>query len=148
MKKYFLMIIIIAMIILSLSVVSCAEKVSIRFSWWGSQVRNDITLKVIKMFEEKYPDINVVPEYTGYGGYWTKINIQAAGSNLPDVFQISTNHIKIYANNSEMLNLNPYVNNGTLKTNTINPKLLNSANFDGKLLALIQGASPLAILYH
>src|SRR5690625_2032825 len=56
-----------------------AEETTIRVAWWGDQERHDMTLEVIELFEELNPGIKVQPEYTGWDGYWERLNTQAAG---------------------------------------------------------------------
>ncbi|MFY9436233.1 MAG: ABC transporter substrate-binding protein, partial [Limnochordia bacterium] len=63
------------------------EQIVLRVSWWGSQGRHDRTLAVIDLFEAKYPHIKIEPEFAGWDNYWERIAAQAAGRNLPDVFQ-------------------------------------------------------------
>ncbi|WP_319520550.1 ABC transporter substrate-binding protein [uncultured Martelella sp.] len=65
-----------------------AEQTEIRFGWWGNEARAANTLKVIEMFEEKYPDITVKAEYSGYNGYQTRLSTQFAGGAEPDISQV------------------------------------------------------------
>src|SRR5262245_60888995 len=64
-----------------------AQPVNLRLAWWGSQDRHDRTIKVIKLFEQTYPNITITYEFAGFQDYWVKMNTQAAGKSLPDVIQ-------------------------------------------------------------
>ena len=49
--------------LMALSIVGhAAEPIELRVAWWGSQNRHDRTLEAIKLFEEMYPHITVLPE--------------------------------------------------------------------------------------
>ncbi|PRX28288.1 carbohydrate ABC transporter substrate-binding protein (CUT1 family) [Orenia metallireducens] len=121
--------------------------VTIRFAWWGSQSRHERTLKVIKLFEQKYPNIKVQPEYTGWGGYWDKMNAQAAGKNLPDVIQHVRKYISGYAENGQLLDLSPYIKDGSLDTTNIADVYLQMGQVYGKQIGLATGVNAPAGYY-
>ncbi|GAB6099543.1 sugar ABC transporter substrate-binding protein [Halanaerocella petrolearia] len=123
------------------------EKVTIRFGWWGSQSRHDKTLKVIEMFEEKYPNIEVQPEYTGWSGYWDKMNAQAAGGNLPDVIQHVRKYISGYVENDQLLDLTPYIEDGTLDVSNIDDAYLEMGQVYGKQMGMATGVNAPAGYY-
>lgn len=41
------------------------DKCTLRFSWWGGDDRHEATLKAIELWNKKYPDIKIEPEYGG-----------------------------------------------------------------------------------
>jgi len=73
MKKQIFLTVFVFALIISLSLSGYAEKTTLRVMWWGSQTRHERTQQVIKLFEEKYPDIDVKPEFTSWDGYWDKM---------------------------------------------------------------------------
>ena len=48
-------------------------KVTLRISWWGNDDRHKATNEAIKKFQEKYPDIKVKAEYSGWDGIVEKM---------------------------------------------------------------------------
>ncbi|TBL73239.1 ABC transporter substrate-binding protein [Paenibacillus thalictri] len=88
-----------------------AKKVELRVLWWGTQDRHDMTVKALELFEKKYPDIKVKPEFSGFDGYFDKLNVQVSGGNAPDLFQITYQVMNDYASRGALLDLN------TLKLN-------------------------------
>src|SRR5690242_4474688 len=42
---------------------SSGDKIELRFAWWGSQDRHDRTIKVIQLFEQQHPNINITYEF-------------------------------------------------------------------------------------
>lgn len=59
------------------------EQVELRVMWWGDQTRADITTAMLKKFEEKHPNIKVVPEFSPFDGYFDKLNTQLASGTAP-----------------------------------------------------------------
>jgi multiple sugar transport system substrate-binding protein len=123
------------------------DKVTIRFAWWGSQSRHERTLKVIELFEKKYPNIKVQPEYTGWSGYWDKMNAQAAGNNLPDIIQHVRKYINGYAEGGQLLDLTPYIENGSLNTSNIDDVYLQMGQVYGKQIGMATGVNAPAVYY-
>ena len=124
-----------------------AEKVTLRFSWWGSQDRHDRTLKVIELFEEEYPNIDIQPEFTGWSGYWDRINTQMAGDNLPDIVQHVRKYMSGYVKNENLLDLTPYLKNGTLNTRNIPESLVAMGNINGRQYGMATGVNAPAVYY-
>ena len=92
------------------------EKIVLRVSWWGSQGRHDRTLAAIELFEQKYPHITIEPEFAGWDNYWERIGAQAAGRNLPDVFQQDMQYLDLYSSRNMLADLQPYVDSGAIDT--------------------------------
>lgn len=65
------------------------DKCTLRFSWWGGDDRHEATLKAIELWNEKYPDIKIEPEYGGWDGWTEKLNTQVSGDTAPDIMQIN-----------------------------------------------------------
>lgn len=64
------------------------EQVTLRFSWWGSDVRHQATLDAIAAYMELNPHVTIEGEYQGYDGYQQKIMTQIAGNSAPDIMQL------------------------------------------------------------
>lgn len=123
------------------------ETVTLRISWWGSQGRHDRTLAVIELFEQKYPHIKIEPEFAGWGDYWDRIATQAAGRNLPDIFQQDMQYIDLYASRGMLADLTPYVESGALDTTHISDSELGGGRLKGKLYGLNLGSNAVVGLY-
>ena len=73
------------------------KTVNLKMSWWGGDARHKQTLEAIKLFEEKYPEIKVKPEYGGWQGWQEKVTTQIVGNTSPDVMQINWNWIDLFS---------------------------------------------------
>lgn len=65
------------------------DKCSLRFSWWGGDDRHEATLKAIDLWNKKYPDITITPEYGGWDGWSEKVTSQVSSGTEPDIMQIN-----------------------------------------------------------
>ncbi len=69
----------------------------LRMSWWGGNDRHQATIKALEKFQEKYPDIKVKAEYTGWDGHLARLTTQIAGNTEPDVMQTNWNWLPIFS---------------------------------------------------
>ncbi|GHT68480.1 sugar ABC transporter substrate-binding protein [Spirochaetia bacterium] len=65
-----------------------AKPVTLRFSWWGADVRHQATLQAIDRYMELHPNVTIEGEYQGFDGYPQKIMTQIAGRTEPDLMQL------------------------------------------------------------
>jgi multiple sugar transport system substrate-binding protein len=79
--------------------------VTLRVSWWGSDVRHKMTQELIAAFEAENPDINVEGEYGDWSGYWDKLATQVASQDAPDVIQMDAAYLGEYAGRGALLEL-------------------------------------------
>lgn len=123
-----------------------AENVELRMTWWGSDARHEKTLKAIELFEQKNPGIKITPEYSGFDGYFDKLNTQIAAGNAPDLIQMGGN-IKEYIDKNALLDLSPYVGN-VLNLEDFSEGLLKKATVDNKFYGVTLGVSSFGLLYN
>ncbi|WP_339316392.1 sugar ABC transporter substrate-binding protein [Paenibacillus sp. FSL R10-2734] len=123
------------------------ESVELRFSWWGSQVRTENTLKVIELFEKKYPNIKITGEYVGgTDGYWNKINTQIAGGNAPDLIQLGNNFPE-YVSRNTLLDLNPYIGK-KINVDHIDKTTIAAGQVDGITYGISLGSNSFGVAYN
>lgn len=123
-----------------------AKDVELRMTWWGSDARHEKTLKAIELFEEKNPGIKITGEYSGFDGYFDKLNTQIAAGNAPDLIQMGGN-IKEYVDKNALLDLKPYV--GTIiHQEDFSEGLIKKATFDDKFYGVTLGVSSFGLIYN
>ena len=115
------------------------QPVQLRFAWWGSQDRHNRTIKVIEMFQQKYPHISISYEFAGFQDYWTKMTTQATGQNLPDLMQQDYAYITQWASNNLLTPLDEHVSGGTIKLDGVPKASVDGARLNGKLYAVNLG---------
>ncbi|GAA1013060.1 lipoprotein [Acrocarpospora pleiomorpha] len=117
----------------------------IRFSWWGSEQRNARTNAVIDLFQKKFP-VKVAGEPVDYLKYFERLNVQAAGGNMPCVTQMLTFGLNDYASKDLFLDLS---NAKPLDLGPLDKGVVDSLRTDdGKLYMAPYGMAPSVIAYN
>ena len=128
--------------------IDSSEQKELRFLWWGSQRRNDLTLDAISVFEEKNPDIKISPEYTSYETYFDKLTTQVAGGNAPDIIQMDLAWMDAFTQDEVLLNLDPYIESGALSMENVEEAAITSATFNDSVYGVTAGFIALGIIYN
>jgi ABC-type sugar transport system, periplasmic component len=123
--------------------------VTLRFSWWGGDARAEATLKVIKQFQDKYPNITIKPEYGGSEGYNDKISTQLSAGTAPDIIQLANNMPAYYkaqgADYFVDLKKSGF-NFSKFEENYLNMRI--NGNIDGTQVGIPTGVASSAFLYN
>ena len=118
-----------------------------RLTWWGNTIRDEQTLKAVELFTEKNPGLTIDTETTGWGGYWDKVNTQAASSSMPDLMQQDYAYIGQWASRNQLLDLTPYINDGTIDVSKIPGVVLSSGGINGKIYGIPLGSTAYSMVY-
>ena len=108
------------------------EDIVLSISWWGGDSRHEATLEALKLFEEKYPNIKVEPQYGAWGGWLEQLSVQMAGKTEPDVMQINWNWIYEFSKDGNgFADLNQY--SDVIDLTQYPESLLEEMTMEGKL---------------
>ncbi|GBG10569.1 hypothetical protein PAT3040_05316 [Paenibacillus agaridevorans] len=121
---------------------AAGDKIALRFAWWGSEERHNATLDAIKLYEEKNPGIDIVPEYGGWDGFTDKLKTQLIAGQGPDV---------IFAELAWGIDPNYYVSVDkfpSIRLDKINPALLDQAKVNGEIKGVPVYQAVNAIVYN
>lgn len=122
-------------------------KVHLKMCWWGSQTRNDATQKVVDMYMEENPDVEIEMEFMDWSGYWDKLSTVAAGGSLPDIIQMDYGYLNQYASSNQLAELDEFMDSGVIDTSKFQEGVIESGTVDGKCYALSLGIQPPAMMY-
>jgi len=121
----------------------------IRFSWWGGQVRNDKTDRIIQLFEQENPGVKIARENADFAPYWERLTIQSAGNNQPCAITMQTRWLATYARPDILMPLDDLVADGTLDVTGIPESVLNAGRgADGNLYMIPHGVFYFALMYN
>ncbi len=123
------------------------DKIVLRLYWWGNQLRNDQTAKVIALYEELHPEIDIQPEFTDWSGYWDRLAAFTAGGNTPDIITMAYTYYNQYQENGILADLTPFIEDGTIDTTNIPDSIIESGSTDGHCYAISLGSNALAMFY-
>lgn len=126
---------------------SSAGTTSLRVAWWGNPTRDERTLKVIDMYQQKHPNVSIEPETVGWAGYWDRINTQVASGNMPDVMQHDYAYLLQFAGRDLMADLTPYVQNNTINLSGVDESYLSGGRVNGKLYGVSLGTNAVCLVY-
>lgn len=117
-------------------------------AWWGNQTRNERTQKIIDLYSEQNPGVAIDGQFSEFNDYWQKLATAAAGHSMPDIVQMDYKYLNQYVTNGLLVDLTPYVEDGTIDTADCNQDVLNSGSVNGGLYALCNGINAPALLYN
>jgi multiple sugar transport system substrate-binding protein len=116
--------------------------VTLRFTWWGSDVRHQVTQQMIEAFEAEHPNITVQGEFGEWSGYWDKLATQTAANDSPDIIQMDELYLREYAGRDALLDLSTQ---NALDTTTYDESTLATGEFNGGIYGLSAGVNSLSI---
>lgn len=147
-----LLVLLVALMLISGSLFAAAQKevatkdevTTIRLAWWTNEVRTAVTLKMIEAYEKEHPNVKIVPEYTGWAGYWDKLATQIAANETPDIMQLTQELYIEYASGGVIAPLNDY----KMDFAKVDKAALDSWVHDGKTYGMPLGLNGWALLYN
>ncbi|WP_248764080.1 ABC transporter substrate-binding protein [Pseudarthrobacter sp. SSS035] len=116
--------------------------VELRFSWWGSDKRAQLTQAAIAAFEAENPNIKIKPEYGDWSGYWDKLATQVAANDAPDIIQMDEKYITEYSTRGALLDLSKY----QIDTSKLDEAALNAGKSEDGLTGIPAGINAATIL--
>ncbi len=105
------------------------EPVTLSFTWWGNDVRHEITQQLIDAFEAEHENITIEPQFTDWAGYWDKLSTTVAAGDTPDIIQMDEKQLSTYAANGVLLDLSEL--GDSLPTDDFPEAVLGTGALDG-----------------
>lgn len=122
------------------------DRIRIRFAGYvESQEQMGQTLAVLKLYSEKHPNVEIVPEFTNFRAFTDKIATETAGGNAPDMFSVNVDLLAEYARRGVSTPLDRFVPNPIDLSDYLG-SAVNAARFGGKQFAIPNDAIAPAII--
>ena len=118
--------------------------VSMTMFWWGNQVRNERTQAALDLYSETN-GVKLDGQFAEWSDYWNKLATSAAGHAMPDVVQMDYMYLDQYAKSGLLVDLKPYIENGTLDVSQISENTIASGTVDGGVYAIAAGINAPAL---
>ncbi len=122
-------------------------KVELRLAWWGNPTRDERTLKVVDLYQQKFPNVTIDPETVGWGGYWDRLNTQVAAGNLPDLMQHDYAYMLQWVSRKQLADLTPFIQKKTIDLTGVDDSYLSGGRVDGKIYGVSLGTNAVCFLY-
>ncbi len=117
-------------------------------SWWGNQTRNERTQEALDLYSEQNPEVTFDGQFAEWADYWNKLATSSAGHSLPDVVQMDYKYLKQYVDNNLLVDLTPYIEDGTIDVSNVSENMLNSGKVGDGIYAISLGINAPALLYN
>ena len=127
---------------------SAGEGTNLIMTWWGNQVRNERTQNALNLYMEQNPGVTIDGQFSEWADYWNKLATNAAGNALPDIIQMDYMYVDQYVKSGLLLDLTPYIEDGTLDTSEISENTMLSGTVDGGVYAICAGINSPALFYN
>lgn len=118
----------------------------IRITWWGSEERQEVTMRLLELYSELHPQIVFEPQSYTWEDYFDILSRATAQGDMPDLIQMDYQYITTYTENGSLADLRPYVEDGTIRTEDIDEDILDSGMIDGKLSGIVLGTAILSMV--
>jgi multiple sugar transport system substrate-binding protein len=116
--------------------------VTLRFAWWGNDVRNKNTAQVISDYMKLHPNVTITGEPGVWTSYWDKLSTQVAGNTAPDIVQMDEQYIRDYSKKGVLADLSKL----PIDTSKFAKGLVATGTIDNKVTALCAGVNALSLV--
>ena len=109
---------------------SSDKEVTITYGVWDKN-QEPIMKEIASAFEKSHQNIKVKVELTPYKQYWTKLETEATGGTLPDVFWINGPNVTKYANGKMLLPIDDNLKKDNIDLNVFPESLVSLYTING-----------------
>jgi len=151
MKKFVTLALVLAMVLTLLVGCRSNDEVELTFSWWGGDHRAEQTHQVLDMFLAQTDNVYYIDRVVAaWGDYWDMLGVRAAASDMPDIIQQDVSRMLEFTANELLLDLTPFLNNGTINTANIPQAVIDAGRVPGRsgVYAIPIGMNVAAMVYN
>ena len=138
---------VILIILVLISTVWAAPKVTLRYALWDTNQLPAMEAS-IKEFMKQNPNIEVVIELTEWNDYWTKMTTGVAARTLPDVFWGHLAYFSGLVSKGALLDLTPYIQKDKLDLSIYYQSLLDNWKYQGKQYGIPKDWDTICLMYN
>lgn len=102
----------------------------------------------IAVFMKQHPNIHVTIEQTPWAQYWQKLNTELVAGNAPDVFWDHLAYFPKFAQQSELMNLSPLIQQDKVDMSQYYPTLVKEWTYNGDVYGLPKDWDTIGLLYN
>jgi len=117
---------------------------AIRFAWWGSTPRHELTEQALDVFRSDNPDIAVTGEPGEFSAYFDRLATQTAAGDAPDVITLGGAYVAEYAQRGALLDLGTLTDQ--LDLSGMDETAVTNGQIDGTQYAATTGVNALAMI--
>ena len=125
-----------------------SDGAALTIAWWGNQTRNERTQKVLDLYSSENPGTTFDGQFAEWADYWTKLATASAGHALPDIVQMDYAYLEQYVSNGLLVDLTPYIEDGTIDVSNISEDVLNTGKVGDGIYAISTGSNVPTLVYN
>lgn len=118
------------------------------FMWWGSTVRGERTQAAFDLYHSNNPGVTVESAFSEWSDYWNQLEAKSNSDSLPDIVQIDYSFLERSVNSGMLVELTPYLADGTLDLSGVDPGLISAGSVSGRIYAICGGVNVPALMYN
>jgi multiple sugar transport system substrate-binding protein len=118
----------------------------LRMMWWGGDARTKAYQEALAAYAKTHTSVTVQPEFSGYDGYFDKLDADVAGGTAADLIQMDTGLVSEYAGRGVLRPLDGYLGE-RLDLSAFPEALLAAGQVDGKLYGVPSGTGAVLVTY-
>ncbi len=118
------------------------------FMWWGSEIRGNRTQAAFDLYSSNNPGVTFVMESVEWPDYWNQLDTRADSGMLPDIVQIDYSFLERSVSQDMLVELTPYLADGTLDLSGVDPGLISAGSINGRIYAICGGINVPALMYN
>lgn len=119
----------------------------INVALWDENVKDTLN-ETIKIYNRKFPDVEVKVTYTPWADYWTKLKTSLAGNSGPDVFWMNGPNFHSYASTGLIKDLQPLIEKSNVDTSAYTKALVDLYSYNGNLHGLPYFLDSIGLFYN
>ena len=147
MKRKISVLLVVTLLVAMLASAALADA-QLTIAWWGNQTRNERTQAALDLYSEQNAGVTFDPQMNAWSDYWAALATASAGGSLPDVIQMDYQYLSQYVDNNLLVDLTPYMENGTLDMSKVNAGIVGSGGKGEGIYAVCLGVNAPALLYN
>jgi len=129
-------------------VLACAEKTTIRITWWGEVSENDAEMQMIEKFNAEHDDIEVIADVVPGDGYGDRLLTSFSSGEGYDIFASGEGDFYKWVGVNMPLSMNEFIANDAEWVNEMNEALYNFGNIGGEQYYFVRDYNPLCLFYN
>lgn len=118
------------------------------FMWWGSAVRGERTQAAFDLYHGNNPGVTFEPTSVEWSDYWNQLEEKSNSDSLPDIVQIDYSFLERSVSSGMLVELTPYLADGTLDLSGVDPGLISAGSVNGRIYAVCGGVNVPALMYN
>ena len=124
------------------------SRICLNVTWWGNEVRDSRTQRVLKLYQDENDGILIEGKSYPVSDYWDRMEVHAAGKTMPDLLQMGYNELNSYAGKELLLDLTPYIEDGTLDVSDIPQNVLDLGKSGDGVYGIASGINAQCLFYN